>query len=641
MRKIRVGSGSINTTPLDFSGNKSLIISLIDSARTNRVSILCLPELAICGYGCEDEFLNLATSQKSLESLQDILPHTRNMMIALGLPIYFEGSLYNCIAAIHDGSVVGINAKKFLPREGVHYEPRWFDAWQAGRVSEITILGEKVPLGDLIYQFGDTGIGIEICEEAWGPESGIEHNVGSCDIILNPSASHFSLGKFKLREQLVADASRSLRACYVYSNLRGLEAGRIIYDGSAMIGINGEIASRAQRFGFEPTSLTTYDLDLDQVRVNKLKSRSTKASATVQETNTKIKLGPLNIQKFDGTPLPQTISYPQSFETEFEEFQESVMVGLFDYMRKTRTKGYIISLSGGYDSTICAYLCAKMLVNSFEQLGGKSFQSLTGLSQVDQQELVAKNLTCVYQSTNFSTPTTYKAAEEVALSLGAKFHKIDIQDIVNEYTKIAEKFIGRSLTWEQDDLALQNIQARARAPGVWLLANIEGKILITTSNRSEAAVGYVTMDGDSAGGLAPIAGVDKDFLKNWLNWVYQNQNKGLKKLDSLALILSQVPSAELRPHPQSDEEDLMPYDVLAEIERLIIRDKMDKTDAAYVLKTSFPKYSNIEVSNWLDKFQKLWQQSQWKRERLAPSFHIDDFNVDPRSWCRFPIISGN
>ena len=81
---------------------------------------------------------------------------------------------------------------------------------------------------------------------------------------------------------------------------------------------------------------------------------------------------------------------------------------------------------------------------------------------------------------------------------------------------------GRSagaLTWESDDVALQNIQARVRAPGVWLLANLRDALLLSTSNRSEAAVGYATMDGDTCGGLSPIAGIDKAFLRRWLRWL--------------------------------------------------------------------------------------------------------------------------
>ena len=84
--------------------------------------------------------------------------------------------------------------------------------------------------------------------------------------------------------------------------------------------------------------------------------------------------------------------------------------------------------------------------------------------------------------------------------------------MVAGYVGAVEGAIGRTLAWETDDVALQNIQARVRSPSIWLLANLRGAILLTTSNRSEIAVGYATMDGDTSGGLAPIAGIDKTYL---------------------------------------------------------------------------------------------------------------------------------
>ena len=98
------------------------------------------------------------------------------------------------------------------------------------------------------------------------------------------------------------------------------------------------------------------------------------------------------------------------------------------------------------------------------------------------------------------------------------------------YERLAEEALGRKLTWEQDDIARQNIQARVRSPGVWLLANLEGLLLLTTSNRSEVGVGYTTMDGDTSGGLAPIAGANKTFLRGWLRWM---ETEGLPELGPL------------------------------------------------------------------------------------------------------------
>ena len=125
------------------------------------------------------------------------------------------------------------------------------------------------------------------------------------------------------------------------------------------------------------------------------------------------------------------------------------------------------------------------------------------------RRLVTATLTCVYQSTANSGDVTRSAARGLAEALGAAFHEFDIEAIVRDYKAIVSRAIGRLLSWDHDDVALQNIQARVRSPGVWMIANITGALLVSTSNRSEAAVGYATMDGDTSGGIAPLAGIDK------------------------------------------------------------------------------------------------------------------------------------
>ena len=107
----------------------------------------------------------------------------------------------------------------------------------------------------------------------------------------------------------------------------------------------------------------------------------------------------------------------------------------------------------------------------------------------------------------------------MARAIGATHLEFDVEPLVSGYVSSIEAALGRKLEWQRDDLALQNIQARVRAPSVWLVANLNSALLLSTSNRSEAAVGYATMDGDTAGGLSPIAGIDKAFLRRFLVWL--------------------------------------------------------------------------------------------------------------------------
>ena len=104
---------------------------------------------------------------------------------------------------------------------------------------------------------------------------------------------------------------------------------------------------------------------------------------------------------------------------------------------------------------------------------------------------------------------------------------------------------------------LQNVQARARVPGIWLVANLRGAILLATSNRSEAAVGYATMDGDTAGGVSPLAGIDKAFLRTWLRWMEQEGPAGLHPFACLAPVNALAPTAELRHRLVDIDADLV------------------------------------------------------------------------------------
>ena len=142
-------------------------------------------------------------------------------------------------------------------------------------------------------------------------------------------------------------------------------------------------------------------------------------------------------------------------------------------------------------------------------------------------------------------------------------------------------------------LPAQNIQARVRAPGIWMIANIRNSLLLATSNRSEAAVGYATMDGDTSGGLSPIAGIDKYYLREWLRWMETTGLPESGPISALSHINVQNPTAELRPqsNKQTDEEDLMPYPVLDTMERAAIRDKKGPKDVLKVVQLAYPEFS--------------------------------------------------
>jgi NAD+ synthase (glutamine-hydrolysing) len=116
---------------------------------------------------------------------------------------------------------------------------------------------------------------------------------------------------------------------------------------------------------------------------------------------------------------------------------------------------------------------------------------------------------------------------------------------------------------------------------------------------------------------------------------------GSFSIPALSAVNEQAPTAELRPpdEGQTDEGDLMPYDLLDAIEGAAIRDKHTPLEVYLEMRARFD-YTDRQLAAWVEKFFVLWCRNQWKRERYAPSFHVDDENLDPKTWCRFPILSG-
>jgi NAD+ synthase (glutamine-hydrolysing) len=633
-----VAAAALNQTPLDWDGNRQRIVAAIRAARQAGVGVLCLPELCITGYGCEDAFLAPHVPLVALDVLEEIVPATDGIVVALGLPLRHEGTLFNAACLAANGRVLGFVAKQHLANEGIHYEPRWFRPWPAGRHVSHGWRDEHYPLGDLYFDLGQIKLGFEICEDAWVADRPARrlapHGV---DLLLNPSASHFAFGKTHVRERLVRQAVDSLGVAYVYANLLGNEAGRAIYDGHLLIAGGGAMTS-ARRFSYADHVLATATIDRSLARQN----IAPPAAPSPHCVRSPVAL-PNGIALADSGPDP----WEFGAHVKEEEFARAVALGLFDYLRKSRQQGFVVSLSGGVDSSSVACLVAMMVRWGTAELGVDGFKSklahiwrLADCSTAG--EIVRALLLCVYQATRNSSATTRHAARALAEAIGAEFIELEIDALVESYTNLASRAVGRTLAWETDDLALQNIQARVRSPSVWLLANVHGSLLLATSNRSEAAVGYTTMDGDTSGGLSPIAGIDKAYLRHWLAWLEKTGPADLGPIPALAAVNSQEPTAELRPAAarQTDEADLMPYEVLDVIERAAIRDKLAPLAVLHRLRETFAIYSLPQLGEWTERFFVLWCRNQWKRERYAPSFHLDDENLDPKTWCRFPILSG-
>lgn len=645
MRLLKVAAGALNQTPLAWDSNRDNILGSIAEARAQNVGVLCLPELCITGYGCEDAFLSPAVADTAWEVLHEIVPQTRGIVVALGLPVLFRNALFNCAALLADGRILGFVAKQNLPGDGLHYEPRWFKAWPRGVSAELERGEHRWPLGDLVFDVSGVGIGFEICEDAWvGTRPGAMLARKGIDLLLNPSASHFAFGKREVRERFVIEGSRAFGVSYVYTNLLGNEAGRAIYDGGGLVATAGRLVANGPRLTFGDRQLTSAVVDLDFTRMNQ--ARLWSFSPELEERPGGRVRAAFRFPEAEAEETgAQLAAWEHSEHLKEEELTRAIGLALFDYLRKSGARSVVVSLSGGADSTAVSCLVALMVELGWAELGREGFLDRIGRGALDAdtpREAVRELLTCVYQATRNSSGTSREAARVVAEALGARFYALDVDGLVDSYTRLVEDAAGRALDWDRDDLALQNIQARVRAPAVWMLANLQRGLLLATSDRSEAAVGYATMDGDTAGGLAPIAGIDKPFLRRWLRWLEVEGPTGSHPIPALAAVTAQDPTPELRPPGarQTAEADLMPYEVLDAIEQLAIGDKKSPLEVYRLLAPRFEQHPGAQVAAWVERFFRLFARNQWKRERYAPSFHVDDLNLDPKTWFRFPILSG-
>lgn len=666
MRKIiHAAAAAVNTTPLDTENNLELIYRAYKEAADAGADIVLTPELAVTGYGMEDMFFVSELMREIPELVAGLARRLEpDTYLAVGFPYLVEGGqLYDAAALLAKDRVLGIAFKQHLARSGIHYEPRWFTPWTAGARIEIDFAGQRVPAGDIVIVIDGVRVGFEICEDSWvADRPGRSLYERNADLILNPSASHFAIGKQEERSHFIIEGSRTFGAVYVYANLLGCESGRAVYDGDCMIASGGRLVAVSDRLSFAPYRIVSAVCDLRagrnlRARSSMLLNARTAFSESVIFTDRGFRPEP------DAVRITRPADLPP--ENEAEAVTRTVALGLWDWMRKTRTGGYALSLSGGADSALCAAMVYYAMAEALNANGPESFlatMSSCGLSfpakapeasweDYLRTAIMPKVLTTLYQGSRYSGDVTFNAAKGVAEEIGASHYSWSIAALVDEYTRLAGSLDPeRPLDWEHDDLALQNIQARVRSPGIWLLANRANKLLIATSNLSEASVGYCTMDGDTSGVLSPIGGVGKSRILKIVRYI---MDEGLAILDnrlyardrlklaSMQAIAAQAPTAELRPVEQTDERDLMPYPLLDEIRSLAQNGNLTPKEVfAELLRSPFAETMPArDLLGAVRRYFRLYVRNQWKRERIAVSFHIEKDSADPKSFRRFPVLS--
>lgn len=679
---LNLATASLRQIPFDFKGNIKRIEAAIEQGYSNKTDILLMPELALSGYGCEDNFTFQEFHDAVTKALEQVLEATKRlgknqspMLIALGMPLLYPGGqVYNASAIFSAAGLHGFSCKQFLARNGLHYEPRWFEAWPRHQVTEHPYY--RVPMGDIVVDCQGTRIGFETCEDSWiSSRPGRDLFQRHVDIILNPSASHFAAGKFDIREQFIREGSRAFGVAYAYANLNGTENGTSIFDAGCMIASEGQIVSYGERFNCQEVLLNQALINISANRVTRIVSSETigieQAAGLIKLPMTLTTTNPNWAEKGTIATTPLSVDdFWNSLSGDDRAHSEicyAIANGLWDWMRRTYTHGFIVSMSGGADSGLAGTLVYLSHYIALHQLGGAAYRACLPQSWMDDlppapesstdapqwlhQYVMPKVLLCLYQGTDNSSSVTFDAAKAVSENIGANFIHWNIQTIVDDYIHLVNHvYPERPLTWETDDIALQNIQARTRSPGVWMLANRENKLLIATSNLSESALGYATMDGDTSGVLSVVSGLSKTRIRKINTWL---ETQGLPvrtehelqrlTIPALHTINVQQPTAELRPVEQTDEEDLMPYIIC------------DTIMASYLMRQMWPKsilidllmqgygqtYSPEQLGQFIERWFRLFCRNPWKRYGTRAGFHVEQISLDPKTFHRFPLLNAN
>ena len=605
--KINLASSNLNQTPLSWDKNLRNIKNSIKLSIKKNVDILCLPELSITGYGCQDLFFNKWFIEKSDNLLVEISKICKSITVIVGLPIFYKNKLYNACCIIKNTEILGFFLKSNIPNDGVHYEKRWFSSWEFGKIEKIKFNNIEYPIGSIQLEYNnDITLGFEICRDSWDNERPANYiKTKKHLIIFNPIASHYAFNKFEFRKDLVIKSSKKFNCTYLSVNLLGNESGKIIFEGDSILAQKGKLLDISKRFSFEDFSINfnTINLEGNNKKYN--------------ETSTNI----------------------------YEEFIDIFSLSILDYLSKSKLKGYGLSLSGGLDSSCIAILIYEMVKRFIAKKGSDQLIKRLNLKEVkltknenkNHKLIINKILYTAYQKSENSSKETQKSAKLLSKFIGSKHYEWEINEEVDSVIKKISSSTKKKYSWDNNNIALQNIQARVRSPFIWFIANTNNLLLLSTSNRSESSVGYSTMDGDSSGSISPIAGIDKIFIKKLLNYLIKKYN-----YYPLKNVLNLKPSAELKPlhENQIDENDLMPYEILNQIEKLAIKERISPAEIFLYLQKEM-KIEKKLSKTYVKKFYKKFSMNQWKRERTAPSFHFDEFSVDSSLWLRFPILSNN
>ena len=508
----------INTTVGDLEGNTAKVLEWIDRAREIDADLVAFPELALTGYPPEDLLFKPHFIHEGRRCLDRVIAASRSMTVVVGF-VDAEGEAFNAAAVAHDGALVGVYHKIFLPNYGVFDEERYFKA------------GTTCP----VYVIDGIGIGVNVCEDIWyasGPTA-VQQRAGA-EVIVNINSSPFHAGKRRFRERMLATRASDNQLFLAYVNMVGGQ-DELVFDGASLIfDPDGECVAAGAQF---EEGLVAADLNVEGVFRQRLKDpRVRKAPvATGQIGQPEVVPVPGSAPKnAPKAPLPP--SEPRRYEGPAEVY-EALVMGVRDYVQKSGFKRVIIGMSGGIDSSLTAAIAV-------DALGGE-------------------NVLGVLMPSRFTSEESVVDAADASERLGMELWNIPIE---GSFTALLDALDG-AFAGTAPGVAEENLQARIRGNLLMSISNKFGWMVLTTGNKSEMATGYATLYGDMAGGFAALKDVPKTLVYDAA--AYRNE-RGPRPVIPES-VMTKAPTAELRDN-QKDEDSLPPYSALDPIIRAYVEE---------------------------------------------------------------------
>jgi NAD+ synthase (glutamine-hydrolysing) len=499
MTRLRVALAQINPVVGDLGGNAERMVAALGQAEEAGADVAVFPELAITGYPPEDLLLKPGFVADNLAALAKVAAATERCVAVVGF-VDEQLDLYNAAAVCAAGEVRGVYHKQELPNYGVFDEQRYF-----------------APGGGATQLFGIGGVrvGVSICEDAWNPQGPIAAQAAAgAELVININASPYYLDRLIEREQMLATRAADASCGLVYLNCVGGQ-DELVFDGASLVFDDaGRLVAALPQFSEEIAIVDVAVRPVYRKRLIDPRGHHSVPPLPVTEVTTEPRQGP---------EAPRlTLPRAARLSTEAEVYQ-ALVTGTRDYVGKNGFRDVVIGLSGGIDSSLVTVIAA-------DALG-------------------PEHVHVVSMPSRYSSAGSLTDAEALAANLGIDCRVIPIEAAHAAFTEL----LAPDLT----GLAEENLQSRIRGVILMARSNQMGWMVLTTGNKSEAAVGYSTLYGDTAGGFAVIKDVPKTLVYRLCSW---RNAQGPGPVIPPA-VLTKPPSAELRPD-QRDDESLPPYDVL-------------------------------------------------------------------------------